>query len=78
MRGRRSSFLKDGPPGSGTATLGAGRRARALLGALLARDVFVRMPSVAPLDRCIRVTVGAPAERAAFAEALAEVSPLVA
>ena len=32
--------------------------ATALLGALVARGVFVRMPGVAPLNRCIRVSVG--------------------
>ena len=30
--------------------------------------VFVRMPGVAPLDRCIRVTVGTAEERALFAD----------
>jgi histidinol-phosphate aminotransferase len=35
--------------------------------------IFIRMPGVAPLDRCIRVTVGRPPERARFAEALADV-----
>ena len=32
--------------------------ARKLLNALIARDVFVRMPGVAPLDRCIRIGCG--------------------
>ncbi len=32
--------------------------ARTVLDGLLARGVFVRMPGVAPLDRCIRVTAG--------------------
>ena len=35
--------------------------------------VFIRMPGVAPLDRCIRVSVGTPPERALFAAALARV-----
>ena len=52
---------------------GDGARARAALEALLHRDVFVRMPGVAPLDRCIRVTVGTPPERVAFARALRQV-----
>jgi histidinol-phosphate aminotransferase len=44
--------------------------ARRVLEGLLRRGVFVRMPGVAPLDRCIRVTA-APAEAvAAFARAL--------
>ena len=30
------------------------------------KGVFVRMPGVAPLDRCIRVTVGTVEERARF------------
>ena len=52
-------------------------RARALLAALAARDVFIRMPGAPPLDRCIRVTVGTPQERAAFAEMLRAVSDTV-
>ncbi len=52
---------------------GTGDRARAALKALEAEGVFVRMPSVAPMDRCIRVTVGLPDERARFAEVLATV-----
>ncbi|MEM6620625.1 MAG: pyridoxal phosphate-dependent aminotransferase [Pseudomonadota bacterium] len=35
-----------------------GDYARRVLAELLARDVFVRMPGVAPLDRCIRVGAG--------------------
>ena len=33
-------------------------------------DVFVRMPGVAPLDRCIRVSCGMDAELDAFEKAL--------
>lgn len=47
-----------------------GTHAQALLKALIARDIFVRMPGVAPLDRCIRVSIGDAAAMAAFAEAL--------
>lgn len=50
---------------------GSGARARCLLERLETHGVFVRRPAVAPLDRCIRVTVGTPAERACFAERLA-------
>ena len=57
--------------------LGDGDRARGLLQALLQRDVFVRMPGVAPLDRCIRLTVGPAEERVAFAAVLREVLPEV-
>ncbi|MCR9219223.1 MAG: pyridoxal phosphate-dependent aminotransferase [Alphaproteobacteria bacterium] len=44
--------------------------ARAVLKALQEEGVFIRMPGVAPLDRCIRVTVGRAEERAVFAETL--------
>ena len=57
--------------------VGDGKKARALMTALLERDVFVRMPGVPPLDRCIRVTVGRPQERAVFAALLREALPLV-
>ena len=48
-------------------------RARETLTRLQQRDVFVRMPGVAPLDRCIRVTVGTNKERHLFATILREV-----
>ncbi len=44
--------------------------ARATLRALTDLGVFVRMPSVAPLDRCLRVSVGDSAALDIFAEAL--------
>jgi histidinol-phosphate aminotransferase len=50
--------------------VGGPARARWLLKALEARDVFIRMPGAPPLDRCIRVTVGTTAAREVFAEAL--------
>lgn len=53
--------------------MGGPAGARAALDALAERGVFVRMPGAAALDRCIRVTVGTPPERAAFAEIFAEV-----
>ncbi len=46
--------------------------ARAVLAELMARDIFVRMPGTAPLDRCIRVTAGRPTELDAFEEVLPE------
>ena len=49
--------------------VGSGERARAILQALQDENVFIRMPGVAPLDRCIRVSVGRPDERALFAAA---------
>ena len=55
--------------------VGSGERARRLMQMLLQHGVFVRMPGVAPLARCIRVTVGPSAERQAFAKVLCAVSP---
>ncbi len=49
-----------------------GAFAKATLDGLVARGVFVRMPGVAPLDRCIRVSAGRPADLDAFAAALPE------
>ncbi|RMF39909.1 MAG: pyridoxal phosphate-dependent aminotransferase [Alphaproteobacteria bacterium] len=49
---------------------GDGARARALVAALAERGVFVRMPFVAPQDRCIRISAGRPADLDALAEAL--------
>jgi hypothetical protein len=37
---------------------------------LIARDVFVRMPGVAPLDRCIRISAGTDADLDILAEEL--------
>ena len=51
-----------------TIDVGGLERAKQLVAALAAEGVFIRMPGVAPLNRCIRVTVGTPAEHAAFAE----------
>lgn len=48
--------------------VGVVERAQALVAALGERGVFIRMPGAPPLNRCIRVTVGTPTERAAFAE----------
>lgn len=44
--------------------------ARRVLEALIARDVFARMPGVAPLDRCIRISAGRDADLKIFADAL--------
>lgn len=50
--------------------LGSAPRAVAAQRALLEAGIHVRKPPEPPLDRCIRVSVGAPAGRAAFAAAL--------
>jgi histidinol-phosphate aminotransferase len=47
-----------------------GAHARAVLEALARHGVFARMPGVAPLDRCIRISVGGPAELDLLARAL--------
>jgi histidinol-phosphate aminotransferase len=51
---------------------GDGAFAKAVLGGLIARDVFVRMPFAAPQNRCIRVGCGTDADLDLFAAALPE------
>ena len=53
--------------------LGDKERAVRVMDGLLARGIFVRKPGNPPLDRCVRVTVGTPEQRAIFEETLAEV-----
>ena len=47
-----------------------GDYARRVLAELAALGVFVRMPGVAPLDRCIRISVGTADQLAVLAQAL--------
>ena len=47
-----------------------GAYARGLLTALGERDVFIRMPGVAPLDRCIRISTAPDDELDVFEEEL--------
>ncbi len=47
-----------------------GAYAKRVLDALIARGVFVRMPGVAPLNRCIRISAGTDADLAVFAAEL--------
>ena len=47
-----------------------GAYARGVVAALAERGVFIRMPGVAPLDRCVRISVGLPAALDVLAEAL--------
>lgn len=49
-----------------------GTHARRLLEALGQRGIFIRMPGVAPLDRCIRVSLGDGPTLDCFAEKLAD------
>ena len=54
--------------------VGGVERARTILTRLFAEHgVFIRMPGVAPLNRCIRVTVGRPEDLPHFAEAFSRV-----
>lgn len=61
-----------------TIDVGGVERARATVAALARAGVFIRMPGAAPLDRCIRVTVGDASARAPFAQVFREVWPQVA
>ncbi|MBZ0210625.1 MAG: pyridoxal phosphate-dependent aminotransferase [Hyphomicrobium sp.] len=49
---------------------GDGDLARRVLDGLLAQDVFARMPGVAPLDRCLRISCGRDEDLAVLADAL--------
>ncbi len=46
-----------------------GAYAKRVLAALVERGIFVRMPGVPPMDRCIRISAGKPEALAALAEA---------
>ena len=50
-----------------------GAYARAIVDGLLTHGVFIRMPGVAPLNRCIRISVGPQAELDLLEEALPKV-----
>ncbi len=61
------------PSATNFVTLDCGRDgvfARRVLNGLISRDVFVRMPSVAPQDRCIRVSAGTARDLDVFEAAL--------
>jgi histidinol-phosphate aminotransferase len=61
------------PSATNFVTMDCGRDgdyARAVLAELIARGIFVRMPFVAPQDRCIRVSCGRAEDLQAFADAL--------
>ncbi len=71
----RSHGLQALPSATNFVTIDCGRDgafARRLLDALVARGIFVRMPGIEPLNRCIRVSVAPDDELALFAEALPE------
>lgn len=52
---------------------GDGLRARAIVDGLMQHGVFIRMPGVAPLNRCIRISTGLPEDMDLLAEALPKV-----
>ena len=63
------------PSATNFVTIDCGRDgdfARKVLASVVKRGVFIRMPFVAPHDRCIRISVGPEAELDAFARVLPE------
>jgi len=69
----RANGLVPLPSATNFVTMDCGRDgayARKVLAELINRDVFVRMPGVAPLDRCIRVSAGTKADVDVFEEVL--------
>jgi len=61
----RANGLHPLPSATNFVTVDCGRDgafARAVLAGLIARGVFVRMPGVAPMDRCIRISCGTAAD----------------
>lgn len=69
----RNNGLKPLPSATNFVTIDCGADgafAKRILDALIARDVFVRMPGVPVLNRCIRVSAGTDQQLAIFAEEL--------
>ena len=64
------------PSATNFVTIDCGRDAayaKAILDALVSRGIFIRMPGVAPLNRCIRISTGPEPEIALFEQALVDV-----
>jgi histidinol-phosphate aminotransferase len=71
----RSAGLRPLPSATNFVTIDCkrdGDYARNILKEITDRGVFIRMPAVAPLDRCIRVSLGDAASLDTFEEALSE------
>jgi histidinol-phosphate aminotransferase len=71
----RENGLTPIPSATNFVTIDCGRDgdfARAILTDMVANGIFLRMPFVAPQDRCIRVSCGTPDDIAAFAEQLSD------
>ena len=69
----RANDLKPIPSATNFVTIDCGRDgpfAAQVMDEVLKRDVFIRKPLVAPLDRCIRVTTGKESDLELFAEVL--------
>jgi histidinol-phosphate aminotransferase len=69
----RANGLEPLPSATNFVTMDCGRDgayARRVLAELISRDVFVRMPGVAPQDRCIRVSAGTRADLDVFEQEL--------
>jgi histidinol-phosphate aminotransferase len=71
----RANSLAALPSATNFVTIDCGRDgayARRALAELINRDIFVRMPGVAPQDRCIRISAGAKADLDVFEQTLPE------
>ncbi|RYE54685.1 MAG: aminotransferase class I/II-fold pyridoxal phosphate-dependent enzyme, partial [Hyphomicrobiales bacterium] len=72
----RANGLNPLPSATNFVTVDCGRDgvyARAIVDGLMEEGVFIRMPGVAPLNRCIRVSVGPEKDFDLFEEALPKV-----
>ncbi|MEM8811934.1 MAG: pyridoxal phosphate-dependent aminotransferase [Pseudomonadota bacterium] len=72
----RANGLSTIPTATNFVAIDCGRDAafaKSILGGLVDRGVFVRMPGVAPLNRCIRVSAGTDSDLDVFSEALPKV-----
>jgi histidinol-phosphate aminotransferase len=72
----RANGLDPLPSATNFVTIDCGRDgvyARAIVDGLMEEGVFIRMPGVAPLNRCIRVSVGPEKDLDLFEEALPKV-----
>ena len=68
-----ASGLKSLPSATNFVAIDCGKSAnfaKAILDGLVARGVFVRMPFVAPQNRCIRISAGRPQDLTELAKAL--------
>ena len=80
-RGRIGAIARDHgftpiPSATNFVTIDCGRDAayaKAILDGLVSRGIFIRMPGVAPLNRCIRISTGPEPEIALFEQALVDV-----